>query len=309
MLKAWLLKLHRWAALIFALPLLVVLGTGLVLSFEPWIVERAITPGALTADRIREVLASHDAIGEARSISYRSYDRTLTIGGRGGKAVDVVTGQVRPASTMSQVLVTSRRLHETFLLDLGWLVIASSVAMLVLALLGILMGLPRISNTLGGWHKAMSWGLLPLVILSPLTGIFLAAGITFSSGSPPSRAPASTQPKGPPFTLTEAVRVAGGKHDLSGLIWLRPAGEERFLMRIVEDGVYRLYRVTNGGTVAPPTNWPRLWHEGNFAGIWSVLMNVVTSIAMLGLLITGTWIWARRSLRFRARRLAQMQSG
>ncbi|MGE3918056.1 MAG: PepSY domain-containing protein, partial [Hyphomicrobiaceae bacterium] len=35
--KPWLLKLHRWLALVFAAPLAVVVGTGLILSFEPWI--------------------------------------------------------------------------------------------------------------------------------------------------------------------------------------------------------------------------------------------------------------------------------
>jgi hypothetical protein len=43
------------------------------------------------------------------------------------------------------------------LLDAGWVVIGSSVAMLALALLGVLMGWPRIQNTLSGWHKAMAW--------------------------------------------------------------------------------------------------------------------------------------------------------
>lgn len=297
MLKTWLLMFHRWIALLFALPLLVVIGTGLVLSFEPWIVGRAITPGALTAERIQTLVSLHDPSGEARAIAYRSYDRTLTIGGRSGKIVDVATGDVKRApSNLSNALVTARRMHETLLFDLGWLVIASSTAMLVLALLGILMGWPRLSNTLGGWHKAMAWGLLPLIVLSPLTGILLAAGVTLSSGSAPG------QVQGPPLTLAEAVSVAGARHDLSGLIWLRPA-RGRLLMRIVEDGAYKVYGVTRDGTVATSSNWPRLWHEGNFAGVWSALMNIVTSIAMLGLLVTGVTIWVRRKLRLRRRRL------
>ena len=44
--KVWLLKLHRWVALVFALPLVFVLGTGLILAFEPWLVVRAIENGA-----------------------------------------------------------------------------------------------------------------------------------------------------------------------------------------------------------------------------------------------------------------------
>ena len=162
-------------------------------------------------------------------------------------------------------------MHETLLIDAGWLVIASTVAMLVLALLGVLMGLPRLENTLSGWHKAMAWGLLPLIVLSPLTGLFLAAGITFAS--PP---PAAASAQGAPLRLAEAVRIVGESHDLSTLVWMRPQGG-RLLARLVDGGEYRVYAVTRDGTTAMPRNWPRLWHEGNFAGAWSALMNVVTS--------------------------------
>ncbi len=79
-------------------------------------------------------------------------------------------------------------------------------------------------------------------------------------------------------------------------------------MRIVEDGVYKVYGVTREGTVATPPNWPRLWHEGNFAGVWSALMNIVTSLAMLGLLVTGTSIWVRRRLRLKARRAGRIEA-
>ena len=96
---ARLLKLHRWIAIAFALPLVFVLATGLILSFEPWLVHRAIEPGRVTAERIATLLAKHDAKGEARAIVHRGYDRTLTIGGGrggGGIVVDVVSGEARP---------------------------------------------------------------------------------------------------------------------------------------------------------------------------------------------------------------------
>jgi uncharacterized iron-regulated membrane protein len=294
----WLLKLHRWAALIFALPLAFVLGTGLILSVEPWLVTRAIEPGALTAARVDSLLNDYDPQGQARMLVYRSYDRTLTIsaGRSGGTVVDTAGGQkLAAASATANVLVTTRRMHETLLLNAGWLVIASSVAMLALAALGVLMGWPRFQNTLSGWHKAMAWGLLPLIVLSPLTGIFLSAGVTFA-GAP--TAPAAAQ--GPPLRLADAVRIVGERHDLSSLVWLRPQGG-RLLVRLAEGGEFRVYAVTRDGTTPMPRNWPRLWHEGNFAGAWSAAMNVITSIVMLGLLITGPWIWLRRRLR-RARR-------
>jgi uncharacterized iron-regulated membrane protein len=295
--KVWYLKLHRWIALLFSLPLLIVLGTGLVLSVEPWLVVHAIKPGTLTADQVRALIEKHDPENRASAISYRAYDNTLTIGRAGsGAMVDVASGDRQAAPpALAATLAAMRRTHERFIFDLGWVVTASSFAMLVLALLGVLMGWPRIRNTFAGWHKAMAWSLLPLIVLSPLTGLFLAFGVTFAGP------PAGGVPRGAPLPLKQAVAVAGASHDLSSLVWMRPLGG-RMAMRIVEDGEYKIYAVTPAGTVALPRNWPRLWHEGNFAGAWSALMNLVLSVAMLGLLATGGWIWLRRTLRRRVPR-------
>ena len=53
-----------------------------------------------------------------------------------------------------------------------------------------------------------------------------------------------------------------------------------------------------------PRNWPRLWHEGNFAGAWSAGMNLLISLAMVFLLGSGLWIWFSRQRRLRSRRIA-----
>lgn len=151
--KAWFLKLHRWLALIFAAPLAVVIVTGLILSFEPWLVTGAIKPGALTPQKIQALLAEHDPQGQARAIFYRSYDGTLTLraGRGGGSVVDAMTGELRPRqAALTRVFGTARGLHERLLIDAGWLVTASTVVMLIIIVLGVLMGWPRFRNTLGG---------------------------------------------------------------------------------------------------------------------------------------------------------------
>lgn len=293
--SALLLRLHRWLALLFAVPLLVVIATGLLLSFEPSLVVGSIAPGTLTPAKVEALLAKHDPGGQARGIAFRSYDGTLTIGGgRGtpGKVVDVGTGELRAGpSTTASVLTTSRQLHERLLLDAEWLVIASSFVMLALALLGVLLGWPRFANTLPGWHKGTAWVLLPLLVLSPLTGIFMAYRITFA---PAPQAPRGSE--GPAMKLVDAVRVVGGRHDLSRLVWLRPA-RGQVLARIVDGGEYRVFAVSPDGLTPAPRNWPRLLHEGNYAGHVSAWINVVTSAAMLLLLVTGVWIWTRRRVR------------
>lgn len=60
--------------------------------------------------------------------------------------------------------------------------------------------------------------------------------------------------------------------------------------------------MTAEGTTALAHNWPRLWHEGNFAGAWSAAMDLVTSLALIGLLVTGLSLWVTRQRRRRARR-------
>lgn len=286
--KVWFLRLHRWIALAFAVPLLVVIATGLILSFEPVVVTLALKPGTLDAGKIERLMARHDPQGKARAISVRSYDNSMTIGGgrQGGPIVDLGDGSVRSdASALANLFLTSRRLHETLLLDARWLVTASTIAMLVLIVLGTLLGLPRFANTVAGWHKGTAWFLLPLVVLSPLTGLAIAYKITLAAEAP--------APSGQPLSLVEAVRKVGASRDLSNLIWLRPAGG-RTLARLVENGEYRVYAVTADGLTAMPRNWPRLLHEGNWGGAVSGLVNVVTSLALLLLLATGVFIWARR---------------
>ena len=54
----WLLKLHRWLALLFALPLAVLIVTGLILSVEPSLTVAATQPGTLTVARIEAALAT-----------------------------------------------------------------------------------------------------------------------------------------------------------------------------------------------------------------------------------------------------------
>ncbi len=307
MLKPWLLRLHRWITLVFALPLAVIILTGLVLSVEPSATLAARQPGALTGEKLLGWLAEHDEAGLARSLTYRAPAGTLTIGMPDDEddiILDVATGEERVSeAALTELFRLARRLHETLLLDLGWLVTASTIAMLALIPLGLLMGWPRFANTLSGWHKGAAWLCLPLVILSPLTGLAIAWGITFA-GPPAGRA--APAPK-----LAEAVAVVAKSHDLSALTSLRMRGP-RMIARLVENGEYRSYVVTAEGIQPAQRNWPRLIHEGNWGGHFSAALNVLTSLALILLMTTGLLIWARRKLRLRRRKAeiaAQARTG
>jgi uncharacterized iron-regulated membrane protein len=294
--KALLFRLHRWIAIIFALPLVVVVATGLILSFEPIVATTAIRPGTVTVQTVEGLLRRFDPESRARSLVVRAYENTATLTGArpgGSVRIDLATGEEVQGGglALSDLFGASRRLHETLMLDAGWLVTGATVAMLVLIALGVLMGWPRLRNTVSGWHKGTGWLALPLVFLSPLTGLLIALGVTFTTAAP--------QPaRSAPVPLMEAVRLVGAGHDLSALVWIRPQGG-RMLARINEGGELRVYAVSRDGVAPMPRNWPRLIHEGAFAGVWSGLLNVATSAALVVLLGTGLVLWGRRTFRRR----------
>jgi hypothetical protein len=150
------------------------------------------------------------------------------------------------------------------------------------------MGLPRLRNSLSGWHKGAAWFTLPLLLLSPITGLFMSFGVTLQG--PP---PAATNT---PVKLTDAVRQVAQSHDLSHLAMIANRGG-RMMARLYENGELRAYSFTADGVTPLPRNWPRLLHEGNWSTLISGSLNVLTSIVLSGLLITGVWLWARRKLR------------
>lgn len=289
MLKPWYLRLHRWITLVFAAPLAVVILTGLVLSVEPSMTMIGAKPGALSLEKVKGWLEEHDEQGTARSLTHRAYAGTLTIGMPNDEddvILDVASGEERvDEAAVSEVMRVSRRLHETLLLDMGWLVTASTFAMLALILLGVLMGWPRLANTVSGWHKGMAWFGLPLLILSPLTGLAIAYGVTFAGA--PAGKPA------PPPKIAEAVEIIAKSHDLTHLTSLRMRGP-RLIARIVDGGEYRSFAVMPEGLTPTSRNWPRLIHEGNWGGHLSAFLNLITSLALIGLMGTGLTLWVRR---------------
>lgn len=297
--KLYLLRFHRWIALAAALPLLFVIVTGLILSLEP-LVQRSFGSVPVTAGSITRLLDRHDAEGKASGIAVRAYDRTLLIQGAGAGGaieVDLASGEAineKRAFSLPEVFRTARQLHEHLLLELRWLVTASTIAMLAVALIGIVMGWPRFRNTLGGWHAVSAWLILPLALLVPLTGLTLAFGISFTS--PP------TGPRSERVPIREAVQVIARSHDVGALTSLRMRGG-RLVARIYDGQRLTGYVVSRTGLAPQETNWPRALHEGNWNALAGSLLNLVASVVFLGLWVTGLIIWARRKLRRQPRAL------
>jgi uncharacterized iron-regulated membrane protein len=289
--KPLLLRLHRWAALAFSLPLAVVILSGLFLAFEPAL--KARTPdGTVTLDRLEAVLAAAGPRADGAALFIRGYDGTASIGR--GQAYDLASAAPVETGALASAFRTTRQLHERLLLDLGWLVTASTIALLVMMVPGLLLGLPRLRNTVGGWHRVAAWGTLPLLIGSPLTGLALAFGISFTTPVP--------RTQGQPPAMMDTLRAVAERHDLDGLDFVRPAGSARLVRVLDAGGTAVAYRMTADGLQPAATNWPRILHEGNWGGLLGSIANIIASVVLAGLLGTGLWIWTKRTLARRAGR-------
>lgn len=293
-LKARLLQWHRWLALAFALPLAIVIVTGLILSFEP-LAQQASLPQPLSGERLLALLERHDPAGRATSLSLRPYENRMAIG---PLAIDLATGEVaRDGWSWSALLRTSRGLHEHLLLGQSWIVIASTIAMLGLVGLGLAMGWPRPRNTLGGWHGVAAWAALPLVLLVPLTGLAISFGIGLPSAAPP---PAQGTPTAQVAPLRQAVAMLVRDHPAKAIVAVRRRGP-RLIATLYEHDRLRAFVVEPAGLTPLPTNWPRALHEGNWHALLGSGANGLASIVFTGLWLTGLLIWLRRKTRRRQR--------
>ncbi len=288
--KNLLLKLHRWTSLVFALPLLAIILTGFILAFEPIAQISGITAHSVDAARVVELIRRYDHDGKARGVFINAAAQRLRFQGPGAPQIDLASGeQVTQAADLADIFVWARFNHER-LLGQHWLVISSTVAMLVLMVMGIAMGFPRLRNNLAGWHKGAAWFTLPVILLCPLTALGMALGLTFSG--------AATAPQGRPLSLPDAVRVVAQSRDLASVISIVSRGG-RVMARIYDGGELRLYAVEASGLTPLPRNWPRLIHEGNGAAMVTSPLNAVVSLLLLTLLVTGVASWWRRRSRLR----------
>jgi uncharacterized iron-regulated membrane protein len=302
--KRWYFQVHRWLALVFVAPLAMLVATGLILSFEPVAQRATIKPGSISAETVLGLLQTHDPQGQARGLAYRPYDNSLTLTGAMGRLTVGLDAPLSatpiPESRLSEPFGASRRLHEHLTVLHLDLTVLSTCAMVAIIALGTLLGWPRLTNTLVGWHKGVAWGLLPLLALSPLTGLCLAWGVTLNVASSP-------QTRTAPLPLAQAVRVIAEQHDLSDLIWLRERGGQQ-LARLWDGPEARVFVVTRDGLQPAARNLPRLVHEGNYGGAWSGLVNVLISAAFVTSLATGLWLFGRRERRTYARRRRRVRS-
>lgn len=286
-------QLHRWIALALTPVFVLVILSGAVLALKPVLTAAPAASVSVSAETVAEALIKIDPRGRATGVIVSPDASTLRVtsknpvGPSGQYALS--TGELTASQPGPDVFAVVLDLHKNLLLGLGIVVEIAAYAMTVLIVMGLLLGLPRLRNTLAGWHLGIGWLALPLVLLAPLTGALMALHI----GGP-------ELPRvqgGPPVALAAAItRVAEQGDGAAVLSARRFRGGSALVFTAGPDGqVVRM--VQPDGSVNRLSGGPGLvheLHEGTWGGAWSAGISFVGALALAGLTGTGAWGWWRR---------------
>lgn len=295
--RAFLLQLHRWLALLLTPLFVLIVLTGMVLAFKP-IMEDLAPPShtdPVAVASLISLLEQLPADAPAAALQRSSLTGQWIVPGVGefrlADGERVGSGEDATAAFFAWV----KNLHKDLLLGAGWLVEWVTYAMLAIMLVGVLLGWPKFSRTLIGWHQWLGVWLLPLALLLPFTAILM----TLHIGSPE----LGLQRGAGQTSLAQGLKQAAVEYDLSAVISARRFKAGSVLIALPEQSL-----VVSGNAVTaldPGGNLPKQLHEGTWGGWVSGLFNILAGSLVLGLTVTGALSWLRRTRAAGARQVRE----
>lgn len=291
--RARLAMVHRWLALLMTPVFIAILLSGAVLAFRP-ILGKTSEPereGRLDPAVLVGLLRRVDPKGTAPYLFLTPDEGTVGL-------IQPETGEPRyfsastglaapePVQPPPDIFDIALRIHKDLWFGLGGLVGFGTFAMLVLVLLGPLLARPaRRPITLLGRHIWMGWILWPLLALLPVSVVLMKL-----------HPPVVTTHRGAPMPLAQAVELTARTVDLSRLraVQALPGGSamlftagvggpSRFVVH--PDGVHAFE--------SPVSTLGRALHAGTWAGPWSGVVNLISTLLLLLLMGLGLASWGR----------------
>ncbi len=295
--RTYLLQVHRWLALLLTPLFLLITLTGILLAFKP-IIDELGPPaysGHVEISELVQLISLASSDGNVRSIERTDAEGLWRIPGVGEYQLGN-PDRVGPAEDTSAAFFGwVKEFHKDLLLDAGWLVEWVTYAMLAIMVAGVLLGWPKFSRSLIGWHQWLGVWLLPLALLLPLTAILMSLhvgrpdlGLQRGSGATP---------------LAQGIELAARRYDLSEILSARRFKAGSVLITTPEQSL-----VVSGGQVTPveiESNLPKQFHEGLWAGWFSGMFNVLAGSLVLGLTLTGALNWLRRQRLATSRKVSE----
>jgi len=298
-LKPLLMKLHRWAALITAPVLLLIVLSGMVLAFKPIVQMGA--KASVDVPALITALDQADPQGRAGVLTMASDGKNFELSSRrSGSAgsFDAQTG-AKVGEAGFDVFNFARELHVSLLLGARWLVTTVTIISVLIILTGFSGRWTKFRPTLSGWHVNLGWLSWPLVALTPVTGMLMALhlGMPGMPHNASMSGHSSSYGAGRSLPVAQVLEVASKEVDLSKLTQVRNFRGGGVMLTVLDGLQPRQYLVSGSGEVTRTEGpgWVRMLHEGTWAGAWSGVFTLISTCPLLGLLVTGSLKWLRRN--------------
>lgn len=294
---------HRWMAIALSPFIAALLVTGAILAFEP-LTDRAGPAAAAPRIDTAALRALITRVPELRDGTGFVLDESRTVAtlisrrGRGERSYSIATGDTvappksPPPTPRERFFNGVLRIHKDLWGGIGGLFVTlSSFAIALLALSGPWFAPPGARRGALGWHRWMGWFLWPVLAVGP-TSLVMMKLHGFVGGGRGGEAMSYAQvldrmesASTDPGTIRVIQRMERG----GAFVVLEPARGES-----------RRYFVSNSSVTPIDTRTARAGeaiHAGDWAGGWGGVLNLVSAVALLGMLGTGLVSWWRRSPR------------
>ena len=295
--KRPLLIAHRWLALTLAPVFVLILLSGAILAFKPILGDSTANPSVrVSASAVAAALDAIDPAGRADAVSLSADGRSIDLKSKDPAVAGTFDLATRTAAVSQgfDLFGFALGLHKNLLVGAGLLVEIATYAMVALLIAGLAFGLPKLRNTIGGWHRGMGWLAFPLLALLPVTGLLM----TLHVGKPalPALAP------GEPIALAQAIKAVPLPADGQIVMARRFRAGSAMVKTASSDGE-QVHVVQSNGQVAlaGAPGWVDAVHEGTWAGAWSGALNLVSALLLMGVTVTGLYSWLRRRTQTRRR--------
>ncbi|WP_077529773.1 PepSY-associated TM helix domain-containing protein [Vreelandella utahensis] len=351
--RRWLQKLHLWAGLVLALPLILVAVTGALLAYADQL-SPVFDGEAWQAEAEGEPLAWSALVVKLRS--WRPETRIAHVGGdrHGSKPlmaylvsesegfqpalIDPYTGEITERQPEQEWVKTIEALHRNLLAgSVGRQVVAvSSLAMVVLVIIGVVLWWPMRKGTLSRlrgrgallhWHNLVGLVVAPALILFALTGVTLTYHKTviptlyqLATGQDEPTAP-SVETTGEQASTQQVVGAARNRmpgYTIQGFsdpkepdepykIRLRAPGDlhpNGWHIVHVHPTSAEVVGVRHMASESWASWYDNSWlmlHTGSFLPAWPRILWVLLALSLPVLAVTGAWRWWVRTRKRRGR--------
>ena len=306
--KKILLTFHRYAGLVLTPFFLILLITGMILSFKPILSPSTSSEaiGSQQAQALSAVVQQAEAVsGQIQTIALDANGQDVWIKTKDNaleQRYNIAEGRfIEEAGMSSTVYNTAKSLHKNLLLDAGDFVEFVTYIFIAILLVAPFLMKPRWQKRLMSIHNALGFWAIPLWLLVPITGLLMSMKI-----GAPEFGKLNLNNQATP--AVHVMQVLERENQLQNFVSLETVRGRSVLINLATDTGVKPFQVSNKSQALEQldvsTYWPKLLHEGTWAGALSGWLNFMIGAGLSFFTISGAYSWIRRWKNERAARAA-----